>query len=128
MAGESKVTLKSSNDELFEVNELVAVESQLIKNNVEDTGTATAIPLPNVSSEILEVNEAAAFESQTIKKLIEGRCHRYSTRLRSTQTRSQLFTEDEIKAWDRKLITVDKNTLFSLGVVFFLKPSFDPEF
>ena len=49
-------------------------------------------------------------------------------RLRSTQTRSQLFTEDEIKAWDHEFITVDKNTLFSLGVVFFLKPSFDPEF
>ena len=86
------------------------------------------VTLKSSDGELFEVNEAVGFESQTIKKLIEGRCHRYSTRLRSTQTRSQLFTEDEIKAWDRKFITVDKNTLFSLGVVFFLKPSFDPKF
>ena len=44
MARESKVSLKISNDKLFEVNEAVAFESQTIKNMIEDTGTATTIP------------------------------------------------------------------------------------
>ena len=44
MARESKVSLKSSDDELFEVNEAIAFESHTIKNMIEDTGTATAIP------------------------------------------------------------------------------------
>eukprot|EP00253_Pinus_taeda_P009152 PITA_09152 len=53
MASESKVTLKSSDDELFDVTEAVAFESQTIKYIIEDTGTANAILLPNVSSKIL---------------------------------------------------------------------------
>jgi S-phase kinase-associated protein 1 len=53
MAGECKVTLKSSNGDLFDVNEAVAFESQTIKNMIEDTGTASALPLRNVSSRIL---------------------------------------------------------------------------
>ena len=53
MAMESKVTLKSSDGELFEVNEAVAFESQTIKKLIEENGAANAIPLPRVSGEIL---------------------------------------------------------------------------
>ena len=45
MATESKVTLKSSDKVLFEVNEPVALDSQMIKSIIEDVGTANAIPL-----------------------------------------------------------------------------------
>ena len=45
MAIESKVTLKSSDKVLFEVNEPVALDSQMIKSIIEDVGTANAIPL-----------------------------------------------------------------------------------
>jgi S-phase kinase-associated protein 1 len=50
---ECKVSLKRSYDELFDVNKTVAFESETIKNMIEDTGTAIAIPLPNVSRKIL---------------------------------------------------------------------------
>ena len=45
MATESKVTLKSSDKVLFEVNEPVALDSQMINNIIEDVVTTNAIPL-----------------------------------------------------------------------------------
>ena len=53
MSKDNKVKLKASDDELFEVEEIVAFESQTIKDMVEDTGTECVIPLLNVSSKIL---------------------------------------------------------------------------
>ena len=53
MATQAKLTLKSNDNELFEVGVQVASESQHIKNMVEDVGTAEAIPLHNVSGKIL---------------------------------------------------------------------------
>jgi len=50
---EKRVKLKSSDDEMFEVDEAVAFESQAVKNMIEDTGIDAPIPLPNVSSKIL---------------------------------------------------------------------------
>ncbi|KAH7332141.1 hypothetical protein KP509_20G070500 [Ceratopteris richardii] len=50
---ELKVKLKSADDELFEVEEIVALESRTIKDIVEDIGTDCVIPLLNVSSQIL---------------------------------------------------------------------------
>ena len=113
MAMESKVTLKRSDGELFEVNEAVAFESQTIKKLIEENGATTAIPLPRVSSEIL---------SKVIKY------YEYHVGAQKHVDEKSALTEDEIKTWDREFVTVDKNTLFSLVVVFFLKPLFDSEF
>ena len=110
---ESKVTLKSSDGKLFEVNEVVAFKSQTIKKLIEENGVASAIPLPRVSGEIL---------SKVIKY------YEYHVEAQKHADKKSALTEDEIKTWDREFVTVDKNTLFSLVVVFFLKPSFDSEF
>lgn len=99
MARESKVSLKSSDDELFEVNEAVAFESQTIKNMIEDTGTATAIPLPNVSSKILS-------------KVIEY-C-KYHVEAQKPADEKSALTDDEIKTWDQEFVKVDQATLFDL--------------
>eukprot|EP00438_Fugacium_kawagutii_P011028 Skav204818 [mRNA] locus=scaffold3914:189206:192265:- [translate_table: standard] len=48
-----KLTLKSSQGEVFEVEPEVACMSTLIKNMVEDSGTDEEIPLPNVKTAIL---------------------------------------------------------------------------
>ena len=47
------VKLKSSQGEVFEVEEDVACMSQLVKNMVEDSGADEEIPLPNVKTAIL---------------------------------------------------------------------------
>lgn len=53
MVMERKVTLKSLDDQLFDVTEAMAFESQIFKIMIKDTGTTNATLLPSVSSKIL---------------------------------------------------------------------------
>jgi S-phase kinase-associated protein 1 len=93
------VKLKSSDDEMFEVDEAVAFESQAVKNMIEDTGIDAPIPLPNVSSKILA-------------KVIEY-C-KYHVENQKTSEDKPATPEDEIKAWDADFVKVDQATLFDL--------------
>ena len=47
------ITLRSSDNEEFEVEEAVAMESQTIRHMIEDDCADNGIPLPNVNSKIL---------------------------------------------------------------------------
>ncbi|KAA8536615.1 hypothetical protein F0562_029093 [Nyssa sinensis] len=53
MSSSKKITLKSSDGESFEVEEVVALESQTIKHMIEVDCADSVIPLPNVTSKIL---------------------------------------------------------------------------
>ncbi|CAK9227480.1 unnamed protein product [Sphagnum troendelagicum] len=96
---EKRVKLKSSDDEMFEVEEAVAFESQAVKNMIEDTGMDHPIPLPNVSSKILA-------------KVIEY-CKYHVDNQKSTDDKPAT-PEDDIKAWDQDFVKVDQATLFDL--------------
>ncbi|XP_024362290.1 SKP1-like protein 1A [Physcomitrium patens] len=96
---EKRVKLKSSDDEMFEVDEAVAFESQAVKNMIEDTGIDAPIPLPNVSSKILA-------------KVIEY-C-KYHVENQKPSDDKQATPEEEIKAWDADFVKVDQATLFDL--------------
>ncbi|CAM6041351.1 unnamed protein product [Sphagnum compactum] len=96
---EKRVKLKSSDDEMFEVEEAVAFESQAVKNMIEDTGMDHPIPLPNVSSKILA-------------KVIEY-C-KYHVENQKASDDKPATSEDEIKAWDLDFVKVDQATLFDL--------------
>ena len=50
----SKVILIASDQGKFEVDEIVAKKSQLLKNMIEDTGIEEEIYLPNVKSSPLK--------------------------------------------------------------------------
>jgi len=106
---EKRVKLKSSDDEMFEVEEAVAFESQAVKNMIEDTGMDHPIPLPNVSSKILA-------------KVIEY-CKYHVDNQKSTDDKPAT-PEDEIKAWDQDFVKVDQATLFDLILVSFPRPIF----
>ncbi|CAK9870348.1 unnamed protein product, partial [Sphagnum jensenii] len=95
---EKRVKLKSSDDEMFEVEEAVAFESQVVKNMIEDTGMDHPIPLPNVSSKILA-------------KVIEY-CKYHVDNQKSTDD-NPATPEDKI-AWDLDFVKVDQATLFDL--------------
>ncbi|KAF3786111.1 SKP1-like protein 1A [Nymphaea thermarum] len=95
------VTLKSSDGEVFEVEEAVAKESQTISHMIEDGCADSGIPLPNVTSKILA-------------KVIEY-CKKHVDAQKSGDDKIQ---EEELKAWDAEFVKVDQATLFDLILVF----------
>lgn len=95
----TKLKLMSSDHQTFEVEEIVAYESQTIKNMIEDTGTEETIPLPNVSGRILaKVIEYCKFHVEARGNVDDKPCK----------------NEDEIKGWDSDFVKVDQATLFDL--------------
>ncbi|KAL0314545.1 UNVERIFIED_CONTAM: SKP1-like protein 1A [Sesamum radiatum] len=100
-----KITLRSSDGEVFEVDEAVAVESQTIKHMIEDDCADNVIPLPNVTGKILSKVieyckrhvDAAAVASKADDKLA-----------------STAATDDDLKAFDADFVKVDQATLFDL--------------
>jgi len=90
------IVLRSSDNETFEVEESVAVESQTIKHMIEDDCADTCIPLPNVNSKILA-------------KVIE-----YCKKHVETPKSEDKSSEDELKSFDSEFVKVDQGTLFDL--------------
>ncbi|EOA37171.1 hypothetical protein CARUB_v10010505mg [Capsella rubella] len=103
MAAAKKIILKSSDGESFEVDEVVAVESQTIKHMIEDDCTGNGIPLPNVTGTIL------AKVIEYCKKHAEAAADDGGDKDFCGSTEN-----DELKAWDTEFVKVDQNTLFDL--------------
>ncbi|KAL2654227.1 hypothetical protein R1flu_022355 [Riccia fluitans] len=97
MSNDTKVKLRSSDDEMFEVDEAVAYE--LLNNTIEDIGTDNPYSLLNVSSKILS-------------KVIEY-C-KYHVENSKNRDDKPATPEDEIKLWDADFVKVDQATLFDL--------------
>ncbi|KAM3391325.1 hypothetical protein ACQJBY_012788 [Aegilops geniculata] len=100
--GEKKmITLKSSDGEEFQVEEVVAMESQTIRHMIEDDCADNGIPLPNVDSKILS-------------KVIEYcKKHVQADASSSTSTAAAAPAED-LKSFDAEFVKVDQATLFDL--------------
>ncbi|KAG6577790.1 SKP1-like protein 1A [Cucurbita argyrosperma subsp. argyrosperma] len=96
MSSSKKITLKSSDGESFEIDEVVALESQTIRHMIEDDCADNGIPLPNVTSKILA-------------KVIEY-CHKHV----DASSADPRVSEEDLKAWDRDFVNVDQATLFDL--------------
>ncbi|KAI3959295.1 hypothetical protein MKW98_018885 [Papaver atlanticum] len=90
------VTLKSSDGEVFDVEEVVALESETIKHMIEDDYADNGIPLPNVTSKIMSL------VVQYCKKYVE------------TPQGDDRAADDELKKWDADFINdVDQNLVLS---------------
>ncbi|CAK8574906.1 unnamed protein product [Lathyrus sativus] len=98
-ASTKKVNLKSSDGEIFEIEEAVALESQTIKYMIED-GCAddTGIPLPNVTSKVL------AKVIEYCKKQVEV----------AAGSDERPDDENTVKTWDAEFVKVDQDTLFDI--------------
>ncbi|KAK9108680.1 hypothetical protein Sjap_016740 [Stephania japonica] len=90
-----KVTLKSSDNETFDIEEAVAVESQTIKHMIEDDCADSVIPLPNVTGKIL------AKVIEYCKKHVDA-------------SKSDDRSDEELNNWDAEFVKVDQATLFDL--------------
>ena len=95
-----KITLKSSDGEEFEIDELVAMESQTLKNMIEDDCADAVIPLPNVASKILA-------------KVIEY-CKKHVEAAPKPESAEADKENADLKAWDAEYVQVDQATLFDL--------------
>lgn len=101
MSSARKITLKSSDGEIFEVDEAVALESQTIKHMIEDDCADSGIPLPNVNSKILS-------------KVIEY-CKKHVESPKPEDRAASV--DDDLKTWDTEFVKVDQATLFDLILV-----------
>ncbi|CAL9197743.1 unnamed protein product, partial [Musa hybrid cultivar] len=99
------ITLRSSDGEVFEVEEAVAMESQTIKHMIEDDCADNGIPLPNVTSKIL------AKVVEYCKKHVDAAARS------SSSDDAPSVTEDDLKTWDADFVKVDQATLFDLILI-----------
>lgn len=100
MTDSEKVTLVSSDNESFEVDQAVAEESETIKNLLADTSDDSMVPLMNVRGSILS-------------KVITY-C-KYQVEARETDDQGRVRkTADEIKRFKKDFVDVEKSVLFEL--------------
>ncbi|KAK1362952.1 hypothetical protein POM88_038513 [Heracleum sosnowskyi] len=102
MSSETKmITLKSSDNETFEVEEKVAMEALTIKHMIEDDSACTTIPLPDVTGTIL------AKVIEYCKKHVE------STKAADNDEENK-DAKDDLKKYDEDFVNADLQTLFDL--------------
>ncbi|KAL1561106.1 SKP1-like protein 1A [Salvia divinorum] len=99
-----KIILRSSDGEVFEVDEAVAVESQTIKHMIEDDCVDNVIPIPNVTGKILSK------VIEYCKKHVDAAASSASTKAEDKVASS----DDDLKAFDADFVKVDQATLFDL--------------
>ena len=111
------ITLRSSDNEEFEVEEAVAMESQTIRHMIEDDCADNGIPLPNVNSKILSkvieycnkhVHAAAAAAAASKAG---------SDDVGAAAANSTAASGEDLKNWDADFVKVDQATLFDLILV-----------
>mmetsp|Transcript_31006 Transcript_31006/g.30668 ORF Transcript_31006/g.30668 Transcript_31006/m.30668 type:complete len:166 (+) Transcript_31006:30-527(+) len=99
---ETKLKLKSKEDQIFEVEVGTALQSQLIKSVVEDSGTEEEIPLPNVRGPILE-------------KVIEYLCHyKDSPALEIEKPLKADAIDEALPPWDAEFIKLRPEIVLEL--------------
>ncbi|XP_006402629.2 SKP1-like protein 11 isoform X1 [Eutrema salsugineum] len=99
MSSKKMIVLKSSDDESFEVEEAIALQSQTIAHMVEDDCANSGIPITNVTSKILS-------------KVIEY-CKKHAHGGDSSESSSSEEKED-LKKWDAEFVNIDQSTIFDL--------------
>ncbi|KAL3383186.1 hypothetical protein AABB24_002598 [Solanum stoloniferum] len=98
MSSPKKISLRSSDGEVFEVEEAVALESQTIKFLIEDDCAGSDIPISNVTSNIL------AKVLEYLKLHVEA----------SSKTDDKAAADNDLKVFDAEFVKVDQKTLFDL--------------
>ena len=100
-----KITLKTSEGEIFRVNEALLNVSSTIRLLIEEKGIENAIPLPNISSKTL---------SEIIKYL------KMHAEFDAAASMNYMRDKKSIEAWDAEFMKVEMDTLYKLVLVGFI--------
>lgn len=96
---EPKVQLKSSDNEMFEVEQAVAFVSETIKQMIEDVGVESVVPLLNVRGNILaKVLEYCKFHVEAAKASEENAA----------------ISEEDVNNWDQEFVRVETIALIEI--------------
>ncbi|XP_019179661.1 PREDICTED: SKP1-like protein 1A [Ipomoea nil] len=96
MSSSKTIILKSSDGEIFQVEEAVALESQMLKYMIVDNDDTTiTIPVPEVTSKILGM--VIEYCKRHVEAAAKG-----------------TIDSDDLKAFDADFFKVDQETLFDL--------------
>ncbi|XP_060185910.1 SKP1-like protein 1 [Lycium barbarum] len=101
------VTLKSNDDKEFEVEEAAIIQSEMIKNMIEDGCATSVIPLPNI-------------DSKTLTKVIEY-LNKHITKdededeeEEDARKAAETGEEDDLKEFDEQFLSVGWEELFDI--------------
>ncbi|NP_001149673.2 SKP1-like protein 1 [Zea mays] len=108
MAEKKMVTLRSSDHEEFEVEEAVAMKSEIIRLLIEDDCADNAIPLPNVDSKTL------ALVIEYCNKHVHVAADDSAAAETSNASSAGGGGEVDLKKWDAEFVKVEQATLFDL--------------
>ncbi|KAK1555623.1 hypothetical protein Q3G72_029168 [Acer saccharum] len=100
MSTNRKITLKSTDNQAFEVDEAVALELQAIKPMMEDGRADNGIIL--------------GLSGVTLSKVIMY-CKKHVESPKSDDCATGAV-DDDLKAWDAEFVNVDRDTLFDLVI------------
>uniref|UniRef100_A0A453MNG2 SKP1-like protein n=1 Tax=Aegilops tauschii subsp. strangulata TaxID=200361 RepID=A0A453MNG2_AEGTS len=110
--GEKKmIMLKLSDGKEFDVEEVVAMESQTIRHMIEDDCADKAIPIPNINSKILSKVIEYCDKHVPAKP---GNVATGSPGAAASNTVSPAALAEDLKIWDAEFIKVNHATLFDL--------------
>ncbi|KAI3441206.1 SKP1-like protein [Psidium guajava] len=83
------ITLKSSDGETFEIEEIAALQSKTLENMIDENCADTPIPLPNI-------------EGKVLAKVVEF----------CTKHAEVGVDAESLRAWDDEFVNVEHNTVF----------------
>lgn len=109
-------TLKSSDGKFFEVEEAVAMESQMIRHMIEDDCSNNGLTLRNVNSKIL--SKVIDYCKKHIQaKPVDASDFGGGAGAFDVVAAVPGEPAEDLKNWDAKFVKVDKATLFDLMLV-----------
>ncbi|XP_055816840.1 SKP1-like protein 1 [Solanum dulcamara] len=102
------VTLKSNDDKEFEVEEAAVIQSEMIKNMIEDGCATSVIPLPNIDSKTL--TKVIEYLNKHITKNEDEDEEEKDDNGKAVETAE----EDDLKEFDEQFVSVDWEELFDI--------------
>ncbi|GJS42220.1 SKP1-like protein 1B [Tanacetum coccineum] len=94
-----KIVLKSGDGEMFEIDEIVALESQTIKHMIEDECADNVIPLPLIASD-------------TLSKIIEYcKKHAELSKKDDNDDKDDEKAAEDLKSFDAEFVKLDTNII-----------------